>query len=231
MTKQELDKLIEAAKICLSKETHQTTCASCPMVNVNHLLCNTTNTDIKELIFPILKDYRQLKYGEPKTNDEQLKQLIDDIKSEHAIVRLNDVLPYLEWCERHMKPSEAVKAKEEIDTTKELTKGQTIDFLIKNPSWSSKSVDGRHIKRIDEDSVEIVIPRYEFDLKWQLIPPEPVEVEFKEAFKAYNNCKTIQSIITENEYQIEQNSILRRDLAYATDEEIDGAWIILSGEV
>ena len=61
--------------------------------------------------------------------------------------------------------------------------------------------------------------------QWRIIEPELQEVEFWEVYKALCTAyKTAKSLVSELEYGTDCN---RRSLYHATDEELQGKWIIL----
>jgi len=60
--------------------------------------------------------------------------------------------------------------------------------------------------------------------RFKIIEPEPEQVEFADAFKAYIDGSKIKSVAMSTIYAIDKY----KELTVATDKEIDGKWIILN---
>lgn len=224
MTKQELDKLIEAAEYCTKSHHH---CSRCKYFNTE--LC-LNYSRIAELILPVLKDYRQIKFGEIKTDDEQLVYCADCVgceckylnqqptncksfiprdkepKMPDEFFRTTPIVPQLE---KELSTNSQVTVKEEVDTTKELSTEEVMHLLKENQSLRFKCLEDMILLEDDTPNVELnssgfvwedtnrpVNLYYHIDSKWQLIPPEPVEVECTpdEAVKAWLEGKKIKEV-------------------------------------
>lgn len=114
--------------------------------------------------------------------------------------------------------------------------GQMIDMLLVNPKRKAKLIGERgflgtaYFEKGNLMYMDVLfrITDDEGVNRWTIIEPEPVKVNFIEAFKKFkiselNEINAIKSLVTNKIYE---NS-LSSDLYDATDEEIDGMWEIM----
>lgn len=167
------------------------------------------------------KSCKDCKFYEPYTDDNKDNFImicdIPDVRS----VKFTNTLTCLTWFE----PKNETKAEEKLYTT-----GEMIDLLLENPERRSNSSDGLTAKWVEEDGRLIKcegiygfnITSADKDRKWQIIEPEPQKVSFVEAWKAHTKRDKIIVSNIGKEYKFSVNGLF-----WATDEEIDGEWIVL----
>jgi hypothetical protein len=120
---------------------------------------------------------------------------------------------------------------------------EKVEKLYTRLEMAQKLFDNPQLKAIDEDGNEVFIREDTNSVKrimyikkyatltlmhidgehWRIIEPEPKKVSFAEAFKARVRGKVIFSVISSEKY----GGIGNYGIKNASDEEIDGEWIIL----
>jgi hypothetical protein len=157
-------------------------------------------------------------------SDEDIKE--EETKVENSLCKTC----VKENCDDRHRSLSMVGCSGHVSVSKTYTTGQMVDMLLENPKRKAESLDGLTAEWVEADGRLIKcegtygfnITSHDKDRKWTIIEPEPEQVELWQALKAI--LKTgiiIVSCVTNKEYEY-----LADFAMHATDEELQGKWIV-----
>lgn len=154
------------------------------------------------------------------TDKFNVDSMVKSIVTISSVYKVKGAVPYRYAINEHAYSF----TEEELEQLEqEYTTLEAIEYLAKNPKAKFKTTTSDEILYVDAWDQICIDDTYlrasDFNTKWTLVQKK---VSFVKAYKKYSCGRNIKSNITNQEYGL--NAI---SLCCATDDEIDGDWIIL----